>query len=421
MTLVEQNRLFSSSDDESDEVASAAAMSIDELCHSIREELLEHLRFLGLNDHHESSKLDRDSKDTIRAFHSAQRAQVWSNESAFVAKYGRYLLNHFADGSEVQPERVDPVVYLITQNDENAALFRVATMLWSVPVSRGYGRRMRFLVRDRSNGKLIGIFALADPVFNLRARDNWIGWTVDDRRERLVNVMDAHVVGAVPPYSFLLGGKVVASLMTSQEVCAAFAAKYMHSEGVISHQRKHAQLTLVTVTSALGRSSLYNRLRLPGIMDFTRIGMTEGWGHFQVPDNLFILMRELLEREGHKYASGHQFGQGPNWRMRVVRAALIRIGLDPNLLRHGVAREIYASPLATNWREFLCGKSLGCVVNRPSAEEIGHAAVVRWLEPRAIRRPDYKGWTREDTWRLIHRSDDLTSAPIARSGDEIDG
>ena len=43
---------------------------------------------------------------------------------------------------------------------------------------------MRFLVMDQSNGKLMGLFALTDPVFNLQARDNWIGWTTEDRRQR---------------------------------------------------------------------------------------------------------------------------------------------------------------------------------------------------------------------------------------------
>src|SRR5207244_4178621 len=146
---------------------------------------------------------------------------------------------HFAEGHEVIPEAVEPQVSLVSSGTEDAALFRLATLLWSVPVSRGYGRRMRFLVRDRANGKLIGLFALADPVFNLKARDSWIGWSTEDRRKRLVNVMDAHVAGAVPPYAQLLGGKVVAALMTSREVCEAFAQKYSASTGIISQEQKH--------------------------------------------------------------------------------------------------------------------------------------------------------------------------------------
>ena len=374
---------------------------LEELRCLLRKKLLDHLKVIGLVDDTACDLERYNSKDAIRAYHAVQRADFRIRHCKFVTQYGERLLHHFADGDEVEVDKVDPVLYPITKDGEDNALFRLSTLLWSIPVSPGYGRRMRFLVRDRSNGKLMGIFALADPVFNLHARDMWIGWTTDDRRQRLVNVMDAHVVGAVPPYSHLLGGKVVASLMTSQEVYDLFAAKYGESQGIISGKHKHAQLALVTVTSALGRSSLYNRLKLPGMMEFCRVGMTEGWGHFQVPDKLFLEMRRLLELEKHPYASNYHFGQGPNWRIRVIRLVLEKIGLDPNLLRHGIAREIYASPLAPQWREFLCGRDTLGPVCRPSATEIGQLAISRWMIPRANRIPDYRDWTRGDTWKLL--------------------
>ncbi len=287
--------------------------SLAELREHIRVELLAHLALIDLDP--SSAEPDRMyTKELVRARHAAQRVAYRESEQQFLVRYGRSLLSHFADGHEVIPDAIDPQISLVVSDTEDAALFRLATLLWSVPVSRGYGRRLRFLVRDRANGKLLGLFALTDPVFNLKARDIWIGWNADDRRQRLVNVMDAHIVGAVPPYSFLLGGKVTAALMASQEVCDAFATKYNHRSGIISQQCKHAQLLLITVTSALGRSSLYNRLKLPGTVEFVRIGQTTGWGHFHIPQPLFLLMRELLRREGHPYASGHGFGQGPNWR-----------------------------------------------------------------------------------------------------------
>lgn len=41
---------------------------------------------------------------------------------------------------------------------------------------------MRFLVWDEHHEKLIGIFALGDAVFNLRSRDELIGWTQDRKK-----------------------------------------------------------------------------------------------------------------------------------------------------------------------------------------------------------------------------------------------
>ena len=375
--------------------------SVDELCCLIREKFLHHLETIGLISNENSGGKRCDSKDTVRSYHAIQRAEYRSKQCNFVAQYGEKLINHFANGREVVPNSIRPILCPVVACSEDSLLFRLATLLWSVPVSSGYGRRMRYLVKDQANGKLIGLFALADPVFNLQARDNWIGWTSTDRRQRLVHVMDAHIMGAVPPYSQLLGGKLVASLMTSQDICKAFDVKYGNSQGIISGQYKHPQLALITVTSALGRSSLYNRLKLPGVMEFYKIGVTEGWGHFQVPDKLFLDMRKLLELEGHPYASNYRFGQGPNWRLRVIRLVLTRIGLNPDLLRHGIAREVYASPLGLNWREFLHGTDDNCIIQRPSSLEIGDLAVQRWMTPRADRNPNFRDWTKYDTWNAL--------------------
>src|SRR6266700_6161947 len=116
-------------------------------------------------------------------------------------------------------------------------------------------------------------------------------------------------------------------------------------------------------------------------------------------------MREPLHREEHAYASGHGFGQGPNWRLRVAREAVKRVGLDPRLLRHGISRDVYGVPLVSNWRECLCGTEEVDAVTRPSATVIGAQAVNRWLLPRARTRPDYQQWTREALWeQLIGRT-----------------
>ena len=79
-------------------------------------------------------------------------------------------------------------------------------------------------------------------------------------RQRLRYVMDLFVLGVVPPYSFLLGGKLVALLATSNEVRTIFERKYAGRNALISHTQHNGTLALLTTTSALGRSSIYNRL-----------------------------------------------------------------------------------------------------------------------------------------------------------------
>lgn len=386
------------------------------LIEHLRDHLEQHLTSLGLTTLAHNGQLDFLDKDTIRANHARQRQAHVARELRILAPQLSTLLTHFASGREIDPERVTPTLELVHARGETGALFRLATLLWSVPVSRGFGRRIRFLVRDQHNGKLIGLFALGDPVFNLRTRDQWIGWCVRDRERRLVHVMDAYVVGSVPPYSQLLGGKLVASLMGSAEVAAHFEAKYADRTGHISAEVKPAKLVLITVTSALGRSSLYNRLRLDGLVELIRIGQTQGWGHFQISNDLFDEMRQLLAYHHHPYASGHAFGQGPNWRIRAIREALRLAGLDQNLLRHGIAREVFAMPLYCNWRTYLLGQTSNCEGALPSVAQLAEAARQRWIIPRAARRTEYRLWSCDDTELLLHPR--TSTRPDRLSNDE---
>lgn len=124
-------------------------------------------------------------------------------------------------------------------------------------------------------------------------------------------------------------------------------------------------------------------------------------------------MRRLLALAQHPYASGHQYGDGPNWRMRVIREALSIIGMDQQVLRHGISREIYAMPLAKNWQEFLQRKTDDCVLERPSIKQIADACLERWILPRSVRRPEFYYWKREDTLQQLGFADRLNDPRVA--------
>ncbi len=335
------------------------------------------------------------TKQRVRDLHSIQRIELLDKNHSFVETHGRELAEHFATGRQLNPAAIDPELIEVRAESVESRLFRFACLLWSVPVSQGYGRRLRFLVRDRQNGKLIGLFALGDPVFNLSARDNWIGWTHQARVDRLKHVMDAYVVGSLPPYSQLIGAKLVAALMGSQEVKSAYERKYLGLQAVISEKESRARLALLTTTSALGRSSVYNRLSIPDGPQFIRIGVTKGFGHFHLSGEIFELLRSYLAAQGHPYASGHRFGMGPNWKLRVARAALEDVGLDGNaVLKHGIEREVYAIPLATNWKELLMGQHKNMHSCALPASEIAVFCLRRWIVPRANRDKRYKRFAR---------------------------
>jgi hypothetical protein len=372
----------------------------------IKRGLRRHLRRLGFA-RTASGELapPADSKDSLRALHSVQRNERLRRERRFVQDQWGRLCGYFADGNDVDPRRIQPRLELVQAKTWQARLFRLASLTWSVPVSQGYGRRIRFLVWDSNNDKLIGLIGLADPVFNLRVRDDFVGWTTEDRRARLVNVLDAYVLGAILPYSLLLGGKLIASLVCTADVRDIFARKYSRARGIISKKRKGAALVMVTTSSALGRSSIYNRLRLGSFRLFQSVGYTAGWGHFHIPAPLFQTMRAYLRERRHEYADNHKYGDGPNWRLRTIRACLSELGLNPNLLRHGVAREVFICELAVNARSFLSGAAVTpFFADLPTIEQVTAAASRRWIIPRSCRRPDFGAWRREELLRYLHTS-----------------
>ncbi len=376
---------------------------IDLLSASLKRNIRRHLKALGFSKGPDGELIPPAvTKEAIRALHVTQRDELLQEQRQFISEAWPRLKQFFARGEDLDPTKIAPRLEIVDAGTMESDLFRLASLVWSVPVSAGYGRRIRFLVWDKSNGKLMGLIALGDPVFNLRVRDKWIGWSARQRKRRLVNVLDAYVLGALPPYNALLCGKLIASLICTTDVRNVFTKKYGSQKGSISKKRKKPRLCLVTTSSALGRSSVYNRLALNGEKLLEPIGYTEGWGHFHISNSLFIQMRRFLHRKKDRYAKNYKYGDGPNWRMRALRRTLDLLGMNPDLLRHGVKREVFVAKIALNAKNTLLGKSERVRYRKlRSVSDIGAQAVQRWVLPRATTRQEYRLWTLEQTAALL--------------------
>ncbi len=368
----------------------------------LKRAIRQHLNELGFErDDQGTLVLPSTSKASIRKLHLDRRRGLLAKSSKLIQESEKFL-SHFASGEDIDPATIEPVLEEVCSKTWQADLFRFASLLWSIPVSSGFGRRMRFLVWDRSNGKLIGLIALTDPVFNLAVRDKWIGWNSEQRKERLVNLMDVFVLGAVPPYNMLLCGKLLACLVRSRELRDCFYRKYNTSIGIISKQNKKADFVAVTTSSALGRSSVYNRLKLDGKWVMQSIGYTKGWGHFHISDELFGQVKNFLRKKGHPSGADYEFGNGPNWRLRAFKAALELIGLDSNLMKHGVRREVFATCVADNALDVLKGESdIACFNHLRAIDEVAEMCLARWVIPRAERTPEYKTWKNSNIGELL--------------------
>ena len=381
---------------------------ISDLEKSIKRRFKYHLRSIGYQRIGNAISLPSEEKSLLRSIQNKRRTERLRDEKKFIESHYPEMRNYFASGSEVIPEDIKPDLELVKGGTDFSDLFRLASLTWGVPVSNGYGRRLRFLVFDKNNDKLMGLIGLADPVFNLGARDDAIGWNSQDRKDRLVDILNAYILGAIPPYNMLLGGKLVSTLVRTREVKENFYKRYNESKGIISGETKKPSLVMVTTTSSLGKSTIYDRLKLKHgesktVQYFTSVGFTLGWGHFHVPNSLFRDMRLYLELKEHKYANGYRYGNGSNWRLRASLAALKLLGLNAELMNHGVKREVFLCRLASNADEVLRGdKKRPVYSDLLSVNQVSRLALERWVIRRSERRKEYLQWKSENILDLLN-------------------
>lgn len=296
------------------------------------------------------------NKEIIRQSMSVLRQEILRKNREWIEKHIDLAKNNLAQGKDVLKSEISPRIEICkTQKQHN--LFRIFRYYWSSPYSEYVGRRIRLLIRDDGidNSPIIGIAALGSSIIHIPDRDRWISWDKETRTNNIVYTMDAYVLGALPPYNYLLGGKLVSYILASNEVRKIYKEKYRRKITII-RRRKASDWVCIFTTSLYGNSSQYNRLKFKNRLLYIPIGYTSGYGTLHISNETFFAMQQLLEKRS--VMETNRFGDGPNWRMRVIRSASDVIGFNSNiLLQHSFRRGIYAVPLARNFRSFLLGKT----------------------------------------------------------------
>lgn len=389
------------------EVRTSEFMEVREDPDDLRKAVRSHLKKQGFV----LTKDDRigqapESKDAARRLHELAVLARRNDASGSLANHEDRFVQRLVKSSDLDVSKIRPALRLVdSYKSPDAPLWRWAALHWSVPVSAGYGRRLRFLVVDEGHDDaLMGLIGLHDPVFSMACRDGLIGWSVERRKSALSSVMDAFVLGAVPPYQGILGGKLVAALAASKEVQLAFADRYQHRTTIISDRDPNARLAVVTTSSALGRSSMYNRLQSPGGgLVFERIGMTAGSGDFHLSGVIYDrLYRFAVQNTSEGETARHERWSGTSFRNRkdAISRALRALGFPEKAMRyHGVKREVFLAQLGSNSFKYLRGETSVLRSSALAAVEHSDFWLERWAAPRAAREgvPEFV----PDDWRLF--------------------
>src|SRR3989344_1702243 len=311
------------------------------------------------------------SRDTL-----IERNEIWIREHI---ELGRANL---AIGEDVLISKITPRIEVCETKEQND-LFRLFRYHWSSPSSDYVGRRMRLLVRDDGieGSPIIGIAAIGSSIIHIPDRDTWIGWDTKTRSENLISMMDAYVVGALPPYNELLGGKLIAYILASNELRALYKKKYRGKKTII-RGRTGSHLVLLATTSLYGtHSAQYARLKYGKTLLYQPIGSTSGYGSLHISPETFEAMRELAKAKGCN--TSNIFGMGPNWRMRIIRSACDILKLNSDVvLKHSFQRGLYAIPLAVNSKSFLRGEAKRPIYRNLPLKKLVKFWKKRWFDMR---------------------------------------
>jgi len=317
-------------------------------------------------------------REIIRKAMSFKRNEIIDKNKTWIDNYIEIARNNLADGKEAWNSEIVPF-FEVCETQEQFDLFRIYRYYWSSPYSEYVGRRIKIIVRDMAlpSKPVIGIIALGSSIIHIPERDEYIGWDNKIRSKNIVYTMDAYVLGSLPPYNYLLGGKLLSYLLASKEIRDIYINKYRDKITNISN-RKAYDLACIFTTSLYGKSSQYSRIKYKDILLYKLIGFTKGYGTLHLTDETFNAMFGLLKDKGI-YVS-NKFGDGPNWRMRVIRSAAEILNFNSDfLLKHSFKRGIYVTPLAHNYIDFLKGNRDTLDYYNFSVKELSDYWKNRWL------------------------------------------
>jgi hypothetical protein len=320
-------------------------------------------------------------KETIKMTMLNKREEIISNNRKWINKHIEFARKNLANGYDVLTSKIEPI-FEVCETRNQHSLFRIFRYYWSSPYSDYVGRRIKLLIRDKGlpNKPVIGIAALGSPIIHIPERDDFIGWSKSVRTKNLIYTMDAYVIGALPPYNYLLGGKLISYILASEELRRIYREKYKEKVTIINKRTSNSLIGIFT-TSLYGRSSQYNRLKFNDTILYQEIGHTKGYGTLHLSEETIQEMVKLLKSRNIQV--NHSFGDGPSWVMRVIRTAGDLLDFNSDyLLQHSFKRRIYFIPLAKNFREVLNDQTRKPVYYNYTKKELVEHWKKRWFENR---------------------------------------
>ena len=251
-------------------------------------------------------------------------------------------------------ESLDPYVEIVEDPKESTKWAAVRRMIHTMDFTANPGRNVKINVKDRVSGKLLGQISLASDVTAMGVRDNFIGWSKDNKfvDGKLNNTTIASTIVCTQPLGYnFLGGKLIAMMTTTPEVRAYWKEKYKNV------------LIAVGTTSLYGIHSQYN-----GIPLFKTLGESAGKISLKPDDKFYDPWHQWI-KENHAdwYAeniteerarNGANMGYDRNGPVSGIKQKILgkifkECGIKATEYHHGFKRGVYFAMMYENGNEFL--------------------------------------------------------------------
>lgn len=353
---------------------------------SLRRKVISVLKRQGYSVHGDKFVLENNSRENRRGAHLVAKAERMSENEKFITKNIPIIERYLIDGKKINIDKIQPQIIEVKEGTLYETIFKWWNLVWwSLPYERAYGRQMRFVIWDKYHNAPIGLIGLQSPILSWSVRDKKLGITTEKRDYWVNQSLSAQRLGALPPYNYLLGGKLVASLMTTDVVRKKFTKKYEGKRTVLKDRKLPARLLFLTTTGAYGKSSVYNKIKINNEAVSSFIGYTQGSGSFHIPNNLFEDFVKYLEEKHYDAKRG--YGTGPSTKMRLINQTMDLLGI-PNGSQHGIHRAVYLFPMVKNLEGVIQKNEKPIWIQRP-VKSVSDYWKEHWAKPRAKKRKEY--------------------------------
>jgi len=251
-------------------------------------------------------------------------------------------------------ESLDPYVEIVDDPKESTKWAAVRRMIHTMDFTANPGRNVKINVKDRVSGKLLGQISLASDVTAMGVRDNFIGWSKDNKfvDGKLNNTTIASTIVCTQPLGYnFLGGKLIAMMTTVPEVRNYWKSKYDNV------------LIAVGTTSLYGIHSQYN-----GIPLFKTLGESAGKISLKPDDKFYDPWHQWLKENKpdwymenitrERARNGANMGYEANGPVSGIKQKILgqifkECGIKATEYHHGFKRGVYMAMMYENGCEFL--------------------------------------------------------------------